>query len=755
MTGPCRARSWLMLATSLTAPAVPCIAQQGDSAEPDAPMIEEMIVTARRRAESLQDVPIAISAFDTEAVKRLQADTIAGLQNAVPNLTLTVGDANNAVVYLRGIGQNDSLAFADPGVGIYVDDVFIARSQAAFLELFNVQRVEVLRGPQGTLYGRNTIGGAVKFVSTPPPESLDAYLELGAGNFNFGVVRGRIGGPLSDTVQAKLAFSLRRRDGFAQNTLTDQDDGDVTSFAGRVGLAWQPNDRFSLLVSADGRVDRPDTSRSPVRETDVIGIADPTAAEPTLSVFPPNPDPYVVDVNANGLNDQSAFGISLKAVYDLAPEWTIESITAYRQFHFLLNLDTDASPLPILDVFVEQDQQQISQELRLTYDGGAVKATSGFYFFHDDDLTFSGVDNAAAALFGLPVTAFGFATSSLADTDQRTNSFAGYVDASWDLTDRLQLSAGLRYTYENRRSERRFENFFDPSVSIIEDQPPFLAGVGVPGVAVAGEASFDALTPRVALAYDLSADVLAYASVSRGFKSGGFDGRATTDFAFQPFDPEFVWTYEAGLKTAFYNNRLAANLTYFFNDYQDLQVTSFGADPMTGVFVSLFTNAAEATTQGVEFDLTAYPVERLQVRASVGFLDAEYDEFEILVAGEVTDVSDLPLVNAPRWTAFLGLTYEQPLGRFELIGHVDAAYRGETFNEITASPLLAQDNYVLLNAFAAIRTEDGRWEVRGGVQNISDREIRVQGFNLTEFPGYQAAFFAAPRTWDVRLFYRF
>ena len=245
-----------LCATTALIQALPALAQQEmPTAEPTAEEANTIIVTARRREESLQEVPIAISAFDDEALSNLQADTLSGIQYATPNLYLDQGDAGNAVIYIRGVGQNDSLAFADPGVGVYVDDVFIARSQAAFLELFDVERIEVLRGPQGTLYGRNTIGGAIKFVSTRPTNYLSGYMEAGAGNFGFVTAKGRISGPIAgDVLKGKLAAAYTKRNGYARNSVTGQDDGDVETFAGRATLLFQPTDTLEFLLSGDVRI---------------------------------------------------------------------------------------------------------------------------------------------------------------------------------------------------------------------------------------------------------------------------------------------------------------------------------------------------------------------------------------------------------------------------------------------------------------------------------------------------------------------
>lgn len=720
--------------------------------------LDTIIVTARRRAETLQDIPLAVSAFGEEQTSRLQADDVSGLQYVTPNFYFDKGDASNAVVYLRGIGQNDSLAFADPGVGVYVDDVFIARSQAAFLELFDVERVEVLRGPQGTLYGRNTIGGAVKFVSKRPTDEFEAYGEVGFGNYDSVIAKGRLSGPImEEKVYAKAAFAYSRRDGFNNNLFTGKDDGDVDSLSGRAGLYFTPTDDIELDLTFDARRERPDTSRNPTRRTSATGIPDPVAAPLVLQTFPAASDPFQVDVNAGGLSDIDAFGLTARASWQVSDAWKLESISSYRSFDFELNLDTDGTPLKLLDVYLDQDQSQFSQEIRGTYDaGGPLSFTGGLYYFEDDDLTFSGVDNLSAALFGFPVTAFGFATSSIADTKQITKSYAVFGDLAYDLTDRISISVGARYTIEDKKSARRFENFFDPNLSVINNRPSFLTGIGTPGVAIAGKANFEAFTPKVSVSYDVSDVVLLYGSASRGFKSGGFSGRANSDFGFQPFKPEFVWSYEAGLKTSWYDGRLIANAAYFYNDYTDIQVTSFGADPVTGVFVDLFTNAAAATIQGFELELTAIPSKGLTLAASLGVLDAQYDEFDILVGGVVSDVSDRDLVNAPELSGSFAATYDFSLSdRLAATIHTDLAYRGGYANEVTDSPNLRQDAYWLSNAFVAVKTANSRWEARAGIRNIGDKAILVQGFNLAAFPGVETAFFAAPRTYDFRLIYRY
>lgn len=720
--------------------------------------IEEIIVTARRRAETLQGVPGSVSAFSESRIAELQADTMRGLQYSVPNFYFDRGDASNAVIFLRGIGQNDSLAFVEPGVAVYVDDVYIARTQAAFLELFDVERVEVLRGPQGTLYGRNSPGGAVKLITRQPTDEFDAYLEAGAGRFNLYSIKGRVSGPIGgDMLKGKLAFSLGHRDGFSRNEFTGGRDGDTKFVAWRSSLLYEPSEDVRVSFSFDGKVDRPDTSRSPVRETPLQAFPDPVNDPFTSVIFEPNEDNFVVNTKANGLSDMTSYGFTLKVEWDVSDEWSLEFISSYREFEFDLVLDADGSPLSVLDISLFQDQEQFTEEFRVSYDAGSgFEFTGGVFYFHDFDRTLSGFDDPAAAFFGFPIIIFGVPSSGYGETLQETNSYAVFGDATISLTDRLSLEVGMRYTYDKKDAERRIEFFFDPSLVLSEDFPPFLSGVGVPGPALQDEKSFDAFTPRIVLSYDATEDIMISGSVSRGFKSGGFPGRAFTGIAFTPFEPESVWAFEGGVKSSWYDGRLVANIAYFYNRYRNLQVNGFGQDPATGQFVSLFTNAAAARIQGAELDLSARPLEALTINATVGFLDAEYKEFDTLVNGVITDVSGRDLVNSPKWNASLGATYQQTLSNGLVVSlHADAAYRGDAAIEITDSPNLSEDSYVILNAFVSIKTEGGHWEFRVGGTNLTDQETRVQGFNISEFSGVETSFFAPPRLYDFRLIYRY
>lgn len=685
-----------------------------------------IVVTARRREERLQDVPGSVTAVSSSQIEQFDAVEIGDLQASAPNLTLHEGDAQNTVAYIRGVGQLDSLAFADPGVGIYLDDVYLGRAQGSFLDVFDVERIEVLRGPQGTLYGRNTIGGAIKFVSRQPTESPEAYASVTYGAFDRIDVKAGLSGPVAgDRLLGKAAVAYLRRDGYARNAATGEDDGDKDTIAWRASLVANPSGRFSFELSTDGSVDNPDTSRTPARETSVFGV------------FPPNEDPFVVDADFNDLNDLGVWGLSGRAVWELGDSAMLTSISAYRDLSYDAHLDLDATASPIFGVFVFEDQNQISQELQLSVEHGGLTMVSGLYFFREHDITESGI-------FGPDIA---FVSNSL--NDQTTRSYAAYTDASYDLTDRLSISAGLRLTYEEK-DFARIQEFFGAATPLV----PAL-GEGLRVTDIDASEDFFNVSPRASVSYKFSDSVTGYGSVSRGFKSGGFDGRSTSDLEALPFEAETLWAYEAGLKGGFHDNRLTGSVAFFYNDYNNLQVSSFTADPENpGNFAAIFTNAAAARNLGAELEAVARPADGLRLDFAVGYLDAKYEKF---IGEDGEDISDqLTPANSPKWTARAGAELRRPVAddaEFVLAGAV--AYRGAVFPTVSSSPVLYQEAYTLFDASAGLEFADGRYAIRAVGKNLSDERYRQQGFDLSDSLGYQLGYYGAPRTWSVTASVRF
>ena len=686
----------------------------------DLPATEEtrtlgrVTVTARRREESLKDVPGSVTAIGSDVLSTLGASEIGDVETLVPNLVLHEGDAQNTVAYIRGVGQLDSLAFADPGVGIYLDDVYLGRAQGSFLDVFDTERIEVLRGPQGTLYGRNTIGGAIKFVSRAPGETPEFNARATIGSYNqTDLSLGASGPVMGEKLLGKVAVALLKRDGYAENQFNGQDDGDRDTIAWRGSLLAKPSENFEFLLSADGSNDTPDTSRTPARETSVFGL------------FPPSADPFKIDADFNDLNDLKVWGVSGRATWTLSDSLSLISTTAYREMGYDTHLDLDATSAPLFGVFVFEDQSQFSQEFQLNYEAGRWSIVSGLYYFDEKDVTESGIFGPAIA----------FVSNSI--NDQTTTAYAAYADATYNLSERLSISAGLRYTEESKDFQR-VQEFFGAATPLVP-----VIGTGLRVTDVNASKTFSDTSPRFSISYRLNDDVSTYASISRGFKSGGFDGRSNSGFEAQPFAAETMTAYEAGLKGYFAGGSVFLSAAAFLNDYQDLQVSSF--TEQNGVFAALFTNAAAAQIAGFELEGKWRASEALTLSGSLGYLDARYDKF---IGENGQDVSDqLTPANAPDWTGRINAEYRTFLtGRTELILAGGAAYRGEVYPTVSSSEVLRQGGYTLYDASIGLEFQNGGYALTLVGRNLSDEQYRTHGFDLSDSLGYQLGYYGAPRT---------
>lgn len=724
-----RAGAALLPITMATLFPVAAQAQEAAPAESETAAAEpspDIVVTARRQEERLQDVPVSVTALGEKALQYLQAADLGDLEGAVPNLSLHVGDASNAVVYIRGVGQIDSLAFADPGVGIYVDDVYLGRAQGAFLDVYDVARIEVLRGPQGTLYGRNTIGGAVKFVSKQLTNDFAGEAEASYGSYDRLDLKASVNVPLiDDKLLAKVAIARSRRDGFSENLVDGTDDGDKDLWAGRLALEYRPSSTVSFRLNADISHDDPDTSRTPARATSVFNIV------------PPNEDPFEIEADFNGRNRLKTKGVSLVARWEPSDSTELKSITAYREMDYATQLDLDGTRFAFFGVYVDEAQNQFSQELQLNYHNGDTSAVGGLFFFKEHDGTLSG-------LYGPDIN---LVTGSFNDQDNK--SYAAYGQINYALTDKLTATAGLRYTYETKEFKRT-QKFFAASTPFPFDYDT------TPGLLVTdidADEDWGSLSPKVGLDYKPSDDLLLYASASRGFKSGGFDGRANTSEGAVPYEPETLWAYEVGVKSSLLDRRLTANLALFQNDYKDLQLSSFVADDAGG-FAALFTNAGKARIRGAELELTARPVPALGINAMLAYLDADYLEF--IGPGGVDISDDRELVNAPRWQARLGANYRARLGRLgSLTLGADISYRSKSYTVVSSSEILAQPGVALVDALARFEAPGERWWLSIGVKNLTDKRYITHGFDLSDSLGYQLAYYGEPRTVRAAVGFRF
>ncbi len=742
-------RVWLLLGLVFAQPAFAqpqgAATEGGESRSlADSEEYEVIIVRARRRSEPLQDAPLAVSAFTEGALRSAVIDSLDGLDMLVPNLNLNTGDASNAVTYVRGIGQRDSLSFADPGVAVYLDDVYLGRSQGAVLDILDIDHIEVLRGPQGTLYGRNTIGGAVKYISMAPEDTLGGRLEARFGNYDLREFRGTFNAPLGENLATRINFGFSARNGYSHNLFNGEDDGDKSLTLFRGQLLWRNENNLGVRLSVDYSKNDPDTSVTPsIKDVSVVGSL--------LGIASASTDPFDINANFNNREQLTAKGIA--ATIDLPVNYALsfKSITSYRELSHDAFLDLDGDDGHYFGVFVSQEQDQFSQEFQALIDfSNDFDALLGVYHFQESDITPDGVFGTEAniSFFGIPGLTQGLSTASTNDLE--TNSWAVFGEFKGRFAEKWEWTLGGRYTRDKKSSSRIYNGlvgFGNPNLTVADlADANMLSG----SFATSGEKTFSAFTPKAGLSYRLNDEVLLYGHVSQGFKSGGFNGRARDDNEAEPFDEETVTSLEAGLKGAWFDERLVLNAAAFRNDYQDMQTSSFGS--ANASFIAIFSNAGEAVTQGVELELRARPASSLYLRLHLGYLDAEYKEYDApnLGTGQVQDLSGLDLIQAPEFTYGLGLRWSlisNDMGRLTLNGQ----YSGSSsyFTTVMNEASLKEDGYGLLNL--SLRWDNPRngLSVNLSAANLTDEQYIIHGFDLLSYPGVALAYQGAPRTYAL------
>ena len=699
----------------------------------------DIIVSARRRDESLLEVPIAVTTFSGDALIAQGAQDITALQRQTPNLTLQVARGSNStlIAFIRGVGQQDPLWGFEPGVGLYVDDVYIARPQGAVLDVFDVERIEILRGPQGTLYGRNTIGGAIKYVTKRLGKEFRGNARATYGSYNQIDLVGNVAIPLGENFAIGGAVAWLQRDGFGTNLTTGAEHYNKDVLAGRLSAEFDNGDIF-VRVAADRTEDR-SNARHGTRLTGNLGIP---VFQPTESVF---------DTRA-GIGDNNwvmTQGASLTAEIPLNQALTLKSITAYRDGRTDTLIDFDNTPGPVLDVPAYYEDDQFTQEVQLVIEGDRLQGIVGGFY----------LDGRAEGAFDTVIGNANLTTFTAGRVDTRSIAFFG--DFSYDLTDQLILSAGLRWTQDRKTGTVlrqdwlgiRSPTFGNPNALFIRTRTDYT-----------NSRTFDAFTPRISLSYQPTEDLNLYASWGRGFKSGGFDMRGDAIFipsTVNGYEPEFIDSWELGFKGAFLDRRLFINAAAFYSDYRDQQVTVQAVQPPPNVGVaSVVDNAGQATIYGFELEMRAIPTDNLQFNLAFGYTFAEYNEFLTFIAGGTTpiDVADQRVFqNTPRYVVNANLTWSNPLfgGRLDVIPAL--ALRSEQSMFEIPNALLDQPATVIADVAVNWTSEDNRFTLGVQGRNLTNELYRVGGYN---FPGALLGnsvigFYGPPRTISVMAGFNF
>lgn len=617
--------------------------QEKTTAKQDA--FEKIEVTARKRTESIFESPTAVTSIGENLIDKANMSNLEDIGKYVPNLNITrygVGNAAHASVFIRGIGLQDHVITTDPGVGVYLDGVYLGRQMGSNLSLPNVDRVEVLRGPQGTLYGRNTLGGAVNIITKQPGDEGIITTTAKVGS------RGRLAGDvyfnnsLTDTLSMSASVSYKQRDGVGEAinlANPEKEIGEEQELSGRMALKWQASNDLSLTFSLDGVDNESGQSPYTIELTSPLDASDPFNGDfplLTADMLPSDPDDLATTVAGIESTAYSGWGTSLIADWDINNTYTAKFITSYRTSEYEGGLDDDAVALNLSEFPEEGGADQYSFEIQLNGSFDNMDFVSGLYFFNEDGFTSSGPFvfspfNTPNGLLNDGVTP-SFGDYGFFDINQETNSYAAYINASYDLTNELTIGGGLRYSKDKKEADALFPSF--PSRKFVS-------------------ADFDAVTWDINASYQLSNDMNLYGQIQKGYQTGGFPPRPFGGpDQFVSFDETKAINYEVGLKGQVHEN-ISMMLAVFVTDYTDLALP-FSDPTAGGGFVTIVENAGESKAQGIELETTIAITDDFTLRSAIGYLDSEITEVDDGVMG--IGKGDSPALT-PRWTVMLAPSY--------------------------------------------------------------------------------------------------
>lgn len=690
--------------------------------------LEEIVVTAQRRAENLQSTPLAITSLSEQDLISKNIESLLDIGSIAPNVMVgsqSLTGANSGGYFIRGIGQDRSGPNFDQGVGLYVDGVYVSRSDNSFLSILDVERIEVLRGPQGTLFGKNTIGGAINYISKAPDEEFGGYIDVTGGSYDRIDVKGSVNIPLSDTIFLKATGGVLNRDGFLGHVVDSDEEGDMDNRIARLQLRALLTDKVTLDISAgytrsenSGRafiVDFIDSNDVAIRRLNARGggLLD------SSFVSPDNSTRYGGD---NTSYEYEGYNIAATLTADISDALQFKSITAYMEADVVSANDWDGSNLSVFDIVDTRQLEQLSQEFQLSgvlFDE-RLNYVTGLYYLTEEP------GNVGLTTAGF-IPSFPVARTRTIDSD--VESYAVFAQGTYSLTDALDITAGVRYSKDEK------------SVDSFQNIP------GLPTVSNSGSGEWDDVSARFAAEYAWSDDVMTYISATKGFRSGGINAGFTTA-TFTEFEPEIVWNYEAGIRSDLFNNRLRTNLTVFHMDYDDQQLTAFDA-ATNRVFIQ---NVGTSSRTGVELEFKAVVTANFSINGSYGYLDAEYDD-----VGTATGVTvDSRVLRSPKTTFAIAADYAMEIGKGELVASLNYNYRSKQSTTSTDGNTTLLDGYGL--AGARLQYNLGNWNIAAFLTNLFDEEYFIGGFDFARregFIGVSQLDRGRPREFGVNVRYTF
>jgi iron complex outermembrane receptor protein len=713
----------------------------------DAGPVGDIIVTAERRATNLQETPLAVTAVTGETLQAAGVAVINDIAATVPNLTSTTGPQGSADAnfFVRGVGQFDFIITNDPGVGLYVDGVYLGRTIGAMLDSGDIERVEVLRGPQGTLFGRNTLGGAISIVSRQPdPGEFSGNASVLYGSRDRIELTGAINAPIGEDSALRVSGFFREQDGFARNAVTGDLFGATDRYGGRAQLRLGLTETLTIDLSADYSLDRSNPAPSVTRAIVPAPFFPPAALN---DVFDPD-NFYRVFASNSPESRNETFGFSGTITLEVG-DATLKSITAYRELDSFSTSDPDGTRFRLYDQDVTTTQNQFSQELQIAGEalGGDLDYLLGGYFFRED------AEQVLALCFA-PISDPGAAPFQPCNTwtqgnDQTTKSYAVFGQARYAVTDAFSFTLGGRYTWDEK--DIVSNQFFDfrpqgvgPGAVFGFGLPPELIGqrIVLPIVTnLPDSASFEEFTPKVGVELRASDDAFLFASYSKGFRAGGFNGRLIRPQASVPtYAPDTNDTYEVGFKTDWLDRRLRVNGTLFYSKYQDIQQTI--VDPEVQFRVA---NAGDATLKGFELETVIVPTDGFRIDAAVGYTDSEFEN----VPASVGDINGNRLPFSPEWTVSLAAQYEIATSVGTFTPRVDYRLQSEVFFTAFNLPLERQESYGLLNARLSWTDAAARFTFAVFAQNLTDEEYFTFGQDALSSQGVAYSYLGRPREFGV------
>ena len=745
------------------APADPATAETVGATDGSGTDNGEIVVTARRRAESIQKVPISITAVTGDALKSQGVQDLKAFSSFVPGVNINNGrpdgGGTTAQIFIRGVGQNDFLIPNEPGVGLYVDDVYVASSSGALNTLGDIASIEILRGPQGTLYGKNTIGGAIRITTVKPQlGELTGNGTLTLGSFHRLDLQAGMNVPLGDTVALRVSAISRNADDLQKRPLdpSGNGQGNVDQQAARGVLLWKPTPALEVIVSGDYTRIRQHMGYggniqyvpggSPLVDAlnaQYYPTINAQLGLPANSQFDARWATAPGDVGATGPNADhyDVWGVSGVINYELGDDLSVKSITAYRDVKGFAGRDGDSSPYAVTETLSQDDNWQFSQELQLngTSFDGRFKWTTGLYYMHQRMR-----NRIVTKLWdGLINTTINIDFNALSDSRLSGDSYAVFGQGTFDITPQLHLTAGGRYNIE----KRDFDNdwFF-----LVQPRSFTCPGQDVTGTFIECKSTDKVFTPAVSLAYDVARDAMIYASYSDGFKVGGWTPRLFSQQSLKRYLPERLKAYELGLKTSWFDRRLTFNIDVFQSDYTNLQLTSVLADS-NGSPQPVVQNAGSARIRGIEAD-TTLRLGGTRIQAGLSHLDGEYRRLDPGVSFPLS--AELPETPKLSLNGSIDQTIDLADGGRVLL-RADATYRSKTYKDPNNVEAIAQRPYALVNARVAYTLPGGKVTIAGFVTNLTDKRYIVSALDIASTFSEYEAYFGRPREFGVEIGVRY